>query len=106
MEVCAALSYVFDGGGNDDTVGLMLHNYCSVYWRHLQCFMLFLAENQNENHWVLNVAVNPGQLLHFISDYDTTSGASKINSSNAKVEEYYGWFHVNRNILLLPHSTN
>jgi hypothetical protein len=94
VEVCAALSYVFDGEGNDDTVGRILHNYCSVYWRHLQCFMLFLAENPNGNHWVLNVAVNPGQLLRFISNYDTTTGGSKINSSNAKGEEYYGWFHV------------
>jgi hypothetical protein len=63
VTVTAQITHLFAGATNADTAMMVIHRYCLENWKRLGCFMIFFVRNIHKLHWILDVAVNPYQVL-------------------------------------------
>ena len=73
------------------TVLKILHKFCKENWRKLECFMLLFPRQHNRNHWNVEVAVNPFQMLHHVVGSDMNMGTNDCGKGS---KHLYGFFYI------------
>ena len=67
--VATVMTFMNERAGNGELIGELLHNYCMANWRALDSKMIFYVTNIAEQHWVLQVAVNPSEMISKVTRY-------------------------------------
>ena len=76
---------LFTGEMLPDIVERVVRQYCASNWQRLDCFMIFYIRNIERFHWVLNVAVNPAEMI---------AAALDINLHENKKRPIYGHIYI------------
>ena len=87
MDVSAAIRTLFDGTGHGNLEGIqkVLDTYSLHNWKYLECNMIFYIQNIKDEHWILQVAVNPAHMLTRVAG---------VEFGNSLDEVLYGYMYI------------
>ena len=87
MDISAAIRTFFDGSGHGNLIGItkLLDSYAARNWQCLECNMIFYIQNIKNEHWILEVAVNPCHMITRVMG---------VEFGNSVDDVLYGYMYV------------
>ena len=87
LQVSTVIRTLFDfsNTGNHTAITQVLHNYCKHNFAALSSFMLFYVQNLDNEHWALQVAVNPMEMIRRVTTSNVPQGQDHL---------IHGYFYI------------